>query len=243
MGKIIYLEGGEAAGKTTCGRELLNRLRVEKYPMFNRILYEPGSSSVGEVCRTALKCRNDTGATHISEELIQSVSVSPIIHCEMTAYKAFALNRSDIFRLLVGPSLQEGLNILCDRGFFSSLVYQGQGEPTSFMFQHIIEDTADMLAYHQISPSQIACVHFDVGAEIAAQRKNLMGDTPDAIEERMGAINELNNRYRRLREYFNSLQPHEPLYGVQMISIDGEQSEAKVLASAFQSICKLLDEK
>lgn len=104
QGKFITFEGGEGVGKSTQARLLCEKLN--QFGIKNIKTREPGGSSVAEEIRKILKA---------SSSRIDSI-------CD--AMLVFAARR-DHFINLIKPALDQGIWVICDRFYDSSLVYQG----------------------------------------------------------------------------------------------------------------------
>lgn len=100
------LEGGERFGKGT-QLDLL-----EKYFLKNKINYlrirEPGETEVGKIFRNIVQERKDFDLHPITEAL------------------TYSADRAETFHKIIIPSLEKGLNILEDRSWPSTYVYQGK---------------------------------------------------------------------------------------------------------------------
>ena len=103
-GLFIVFEGGEAAGKSTQIRYLVSRLQSNGVP--HLVTREPGGTELGEKVRELL--------------LHSSGNVSP--RAELLLYEAA---RAQHIAERIGPALEAGQWVICDRFQDSSLVYQG----------------------------------------------------------------------------------------------------------------------
>jgi dTMP kinase len=98
---LIYLEGMDGSGKTTLGRLLAEKLRGHGYQVLET--REPSNSYYGqELRRSAFERR------------------SPL-----EEYWLFMLDRAHHTREVVGPALDRGEIVLSDRGYTSTMLYQG----------------------------------------------------------------------------------------------------------------------
>lgn len=103
-GRLIAFEGVEGAGKST-QLELL-RQALEKAGHRVVTTREPGGTPVGEQVRSILLDRGSTLSAR-TEALL------------------FAAARAQLVDQVIGPALQRGEVVLCDRYLDSSLAYQG----------------------------------------------------------------------------------------------------------------------
>ncbi len=104
QGLFITFEGGEGAGKTTLIEEMARQLFHEGRQVLKT--REPGGTKLGE---------------HIRAILLQhSEPVSP--YAELSLFLA---SRAQHVMEVIGPALEEGKIVLCDRFNDSSVAYQG----------------------------------------------------------------------------------------------------------------------
>ena len=100
---FVTFEGLDGAGKTTQVELLRERLEQEGREVV--ATREPGGTELGE---------------RIRELLLGGVPVSPWAEATL-----FAASRAQHVAELIGPALERGAVVLCDRFVDSSLVYQG----------------------------------------------------------------------------------------------------------------------
>jgi dTMP kinase len=104
QGLFITFEGGEGAGKTTLIEQISRKLAEEGYNVLRT--REPGGTQLGE---------------HIRAILLQHTeAVSP--YAELCLFLA---SRAQHILEVIGPALEEGKIVLCDRFNDSSIAYQG----------------------------------------------------------------------------------------------------------------------
>src|SRR5215472_244826 len=104
-GKFITFEGGEGAGKSTQAALLANKL--ESLGLVVLLTREPGGSPGAEVIR----------------QVLLSGAAKPL-GAEAEAI-LFAAARDDHVRATIGPALERGRWVVCDRFVDSTRVYQG----------------------------------------------------------------------------------------------------------------------
>ncbi|MEK7281328.1 MAG: dTMP kinase [Chloroflexota bacterium] len=104
MPLFIAFEGGERCGKSTQANLLFKRLSTAGYPA--HLVYEPGSTPVGEKLRRLLKSE----AMYPETELL-----------------LFAAARAELVRAVIRPALEQGEIVITDRYTDSTLAYQGYG--------------------------------------------------------------------------------------------------------------------
>lgn len=106
-GLFITFEGGEGAGKTTQERLLYNALVELGYRVLST--REPGGTPAAEAIRTVLLSPEYDGLDARAEALL------------------FAAARGEHAARVIGPALQRGDIVICDRYIDSSVAYQGHG--------------------------------------------------------------------------------------------------------------------
>jgi dTMP kinase len=103
--RFITFEGGEGTGKSTQARLLSERLRALGHEVV--VTREPGGSPLAEEIRALLLERNVRSATPLAEALL------------------FYAGRADHVAATIGPALDRGAWVVCDRFADSTRVYQG----------------------------------------------------------------------------------------------------------------------
>lgn len=104
-GRFITLEGGEGAGKTTQIARLASRLRNEGHSV--RTTREPGGTPSAQAIRELVVSGAGDRWDPVSEALLM-----------------YAARRDHVERL-IGPALEAGEWVLCDRFSDSTMAYQG----------------------------------------------------------------------------------------------------------------------
>ena len=104
-GYLISFEGGEGGGKTTQVTKLAERMsKLGKSIITTR---EPGGTRISEQIREVVLDTQSTNMSMATEVLL------------------FQAARAQIFAELIIPALSESKVILCDRGPYTSVIYQG----------------------------------------------------------------------------------------------------------------------
>lgn len=106
-GRLVTLEGGEGAGKSTVIAALAARMRERGIAL--RQAREPGGTVVGEAIRGVLLDPSLRGVCAETELLLMFAS------------------RAQLVRELIEPALARGEWVLCDRFTDASYAYQGGG--------------------------------------------------------------------------------------------------------------------
>ena len=109
MSILISFEGCEGTGKTTQVNSLKNNLLNSSYSV--EIVYDPGTTLLGEYLRDWLKLENRPPSTPISDLLL------------------FAAARSSLVTEIIQPALkQDNTIIISDRFIDSTIAYQSYGD-------------------------------------------------------------------------------------------------------------------
>lgn len=104
-GKLITLEGGEGAGKTTQAPALADHLRNSGHECL--LVREPGGTAIGEQIRAIVKGDSERSA---SAELL-----------------LFLAARAELVETVIRPALVAGTHVVADRFSDSTIAYQGYG--------------------------------------------------------------------------------------------------------------------
>ena len=152
-GRFIPLEGGEGAGKSTQTRLLAEALCAAGLPVLRT--REPGGSPGAERLRTLL----------LSGEVDWSPQAEVLLH--------FAA-RADHVARTIGPALDAGMWVVCDRFTDSTMAYQAYGQGADRAW---IQAQIDLLG---IRPDLTLVL--TVSDSVAANRLRQRGGAPDRYE-------------------------------------------------------------
>ena len=154
-GKLISIEGGEGAGKST----VLNAIRefLEQAGFVVTVTREPGGTAVGEKIRQLLLAPENPMAAE-AELLLMFAS------------------RAQLVRELIEPELAKGHIILTDRFTDASFAYQGGGRGIS-------EDKIDILERQFVGIKPDLTLLLDLGVEQGLARAQARGQGLDRIEQ------------------------------------------------------------
>lgn len=158
-GKFIVFEGVDGTGKSTLSKyaaEYLNSSMGLKTILTREI----GGTPLGEQIR----------------EILLSES-SADFDDKTTSLMLISAARADHIHRVIAPALENGINVVCDRYYFSTCVYQSQGNLNT-MFE--------LIQFHQtlkflIQPDLL--VFCDANSETIAQRLHERGGDADRYEK------------------------------------------------------------
>lgn len=208
-GLFITFEGPDGAGKTTQLRLLAERFAQEGYNVL---------------------CTREPGGTGISDK-IREMLLDPA-HREMharTEALLYAAARAQHVAEVIGPALQSGKIVLCDRFVDSSLAYQGRGRGLPLDMLYIINDFAtdklkpDLTLLLDISPQ-----------EGTARVDKRGGGRRDRIEEEAECFRQ------RVRQGFRELAG---LYAARIVYIDAGRPLEDVHAEIWAHVEQLMVKK
>lgn len=167
-GKFIVLEGGDAVGKSTQGKEMATRLREQGYEVVQT--FEPGATRFGASLRELLM--GDTPMSPLAEALLM------------------AADRADHVATVIKPALARGAWVISDRFLPSSLVYQGVGRALGL--ETISE--INSAAVDGLVPDLV--VVLDLDSQNARSRRDLDSDRFETAGDKFAA--QVTTAYREL---------------------------------------------
>ena len=194
-GRFITLEGGEGAGKTTLSRALAAELALAGMPVLRT--REPGGAPGAEAVRGLILGRGPWDP--VAEAMLH-----------------FAARREHVART-IGPALEAGIWVVCDRFADSTLAYQGAGQGLS---RDVWERLCD-LALGPLRPDLTLVL--DLPSLSGMDRALSRGDANRY--ERQGE-----GFHRRVREAFLAIAAAEPAH---CAVLDASRPAAEVLETAL----------
>lgn len=159
QGRLITLEGGEGAGKSTQARRLAAALGVLGVPVLST--REPGGAPGAEVLRTLL----------LSGRCVWSAPAETLLH--------FAA-RAEHVEHTIKPALAAGTWVVCDRFADSTMAYQGYGQGA--------DRTMITALTRMIGLSPDVTFVLDVSSTTAAERLHGRGAAADRYEREDSAF-------------------------------------------------------
>lgn len=152
-GLFVTFEGIDGSGKTTQVERLMSFLRARgRQP---REVREPGGTRLGETLRKIV---------------LSGADPSPWAEASL-----FAAARAQLYFEVIRPSLEQGMDVICDRFIDSSLAYQSGGrgldqEPIYQWNLALIENTLPDLTFLLLLPAE------DATRRLAVQLSLFQGD-------------------------------------------------------------------
>lgn len=205
-GQFIAFEGGEGAGKSTQAQLLAAALEARGIACV--VTREPGGTPGAEAIRALLLGAEGQGWHPRAEALL------------------FAAARSDHVERLIGPALDAGQWVICDRFVDSSRAYQGGAGGLS---------DEDVLALHWVGSQGLLpdlTLLIEVSAETAAARAQARdGAAADRIGGRDAAY------HAKVAAAFSQLAGAEP---ARFARIDGNGASETVHAAVLTALNPLL---
>jgi dTMP kinase len=169
-GRLIVFEGGEASGKSTQAARLAERLGAH-------LTREPGGTGLGLRLRALLL--DETGL-HVDERAEALL---------------MAADRAQHISEVIGPALDGGTDVVCDRFVGSSLAYQGYGRSLD------LDEVGRLSVFATRGLEADLVILLDLPPDVAAGR---IDRPPDRIET-AGA-----DFHRRVRDGYLALAKAEP---------------------------------
>jgi dTMP kinase len=190
-GRFITLEGGEGVGKSTQVEALAEALRKRRVDVL--VTREPGGSEGAEKIRELLLAGAEDRWGAEAEVLL------------------FAAARADHVQKTIGPALESGCWVLCDRFTDSSLAYQGGAGGLGIEKVRAI----NAVAVDGLFPDRTLVLMLDEGSERARARDSGESD-------RIGG--RADDYHRKVEAAFRIIAAEEP-ERVQLVDASGAPEE------------------
>lgn len=147
---FITLEGPEGSGKTSHIKPLAEWLTARGHTVF--VTREPGGTEIGEQIRGVIHDLKNTEMHPRTETLLYQAA------------------RAQIVEQVIRPKLAEGIIVLCDRYFDSTIAYQGYGH------QQDLEQVRALVRYATGGLTPDLTLLLDVDVETGLRRKQKNGE-------------------------------------------------------------------
>jgi len=134
----------------------------------------------------------------------------------------FAASRAQLVAQVIGPALEEGKVVICDRFSHSTLVYQGYGRGLDLS----TVETVNSLAIQHVEPD--VTVFLDISPEQGLARKRSLKDRFELEDLSF---------HRRVRKGYLKVAAAEP---DRWLVIDASLPKAKIAEIIWDSVRKLL---
>jgi dTMP kinase len=193
-GRLITLEGGEGAGKTTQSGLLAEAIAARGLAVLRT--REPGGSPGAEVLRGIL----------LGGSVDWSPRAETLLH--------FAARTEHVAKT-IGPALEAGTWVICDRFYDSTLAYQGYGQGADRGF------IAEQIRLLRMTPDLTLVL--DVPETAAAERMRRRGGDADRYERLDTAF------HARVRQGFRDIAATEPRRCMLIDASDGVQAVHAVI--------------
>jgi dTMP kinase len=198
LGRFITLEGGEGAGKSTQTRLLAQALVELGLPVLRT--REPGGAPGAELLRDLL----------LGGSVDWSAPAEALLH--------FAA-RAEHIEKTIGPALDAGMWVVCDRFFDSTMAYQGYGQGAD---RSMIAALTGLL---RLTPD--VTIILDVSESVATARQLQRGADADRYE-RLDAL-----FHARVNQGFRDIAKAAP---ERCVLIAGDGTEHDVHAAIMQAL-------
>lgn len=210
-GRLITIEGGEGAGKSTFCRQFAKELKKHGVPFIET--REPGGTLIAQQIRE-LFLSPPAGETLLPE----------------TELFLIAAARAQHIRQCIRPNLEQGKWVLCDRFYDSTRAYQG-------VLGGLAEDFIETTIHHAVGATHPDVTFvLDVDAKVAAERVKQRAARQGAADLESNRFDAAHlDHYQRLREAFLDCARRYP---DRMIILDGERSVEALVAEAWDYLVK-----
>ncbi len=202
---FIVFDGMDGTGKTTQMRLLYERLTAEGIPV--ELTAEPTDMESGRHLRRVLSGSESAGNSEVATLFL----LDRIAH---NTHPERGIRRC----------LSDGMTVLCDRYYYSSMAYQGQGDSFNWVARMNL-DCPDVLR-----PD--GCIFFDM--EPYASMARIRAGRPDEaleIYETVAQQERIRARYARVRDYLADRDL--------ICTVDADGTVAEVAARVWEAYCKI----
>lgn len=192
-GKLITLEGGEGSGKSTQLEFVKNWFEKHNIPYM--ITREPGGTALGDDVRNILK--------HAKYQILPRAEILLFNAC-----------RAELIEEKIKPALNNGINVICDRFYDSSVAYQafGRGLDASQVMDIC------MYATDQIEPD--LTLWLDIKPAVAFARKHGADENDRMEQSGLEFHNNVYLGYKYLHENYPRIKRIDATKSIDEVSAD-----------------------
>jgi dTMP kinase len=205
-GHFIVLEGIDGSGTTTQAAKLQKRFTQMGLPAHRTA--EPSAGPIGAMIRQVLMGR-----------LVMRYNQRSVPLDWKVLSLLFAADRQDHVESDILPNLGEGVNVICDRYVYSSVVYQSTSSGD--------DDTAKwIMALNRFVKQPDLVLYLQVDWETARQRCLNRDESAEIFEEA--------DFQKKLAEKYEDLPKLFPETNI--VTVDGNRSEAEVASQCWAEV-------
>lgn len=211
-GKFIVLEGVDGSGTTTHSALLAKSLKSKGFPVHRT--HEPSAGPIGTMIRQVLSGR-----------IVAQTENGAIAPSWTTMALLFAADRTDHVQCEIEPLLSRGVNVICDRYVYSSLVYQ-----SATADHDLAEASAWIDNINAFAAKPDICLVLQVSIDVAADRRSSRAEGEE-LYEKAELQAKLTEGYAELEDRM----PDHPIYSIDA-SGDIDDTVAKIHAALAEHV-------
>lgn len=198
-GAFIVVEGIDGSGKSSIAGHLTNELHARKRPVLRT--REPGGTPLGEKIR---------------EVLLDPKNAEMVPFAELFLFMA---SRAQLVDSVIRPSLAKGIDVVCDRYYYSTAAYQGAAGKVGI---DTVITVAEKVAKFQ-KPDLVLLL--DVDPAIAQAREGIRNDRVelkglDYQKKVRSGFLKLARRDRRRFKVIDASRPPEAVFADALKAVD-----------------------
>lgn len=196
-GLFIVFEAIDCAGKTTQSKLLAKSIEKVGSPVV--LTREPTSGEIGQTIRKMLKEPRHLNIEHRFNQQL--------------AYLFAADRHHHLHNKVDGilDSLDRGINVICDRYYFSSIAYNCDTHDEEELVSKLNEDF----------PHPDILIYIDLPVDVALERMRSREEVPRECLENEVRLTEARARYKRMLH-------HDSMYPGQVIMVNGNRNRSRI---------------